>query len=304
MSPSRRCLSILLSATVVGAPAGAAQRTADPTRRAGPSPAQAERLARRLCDALHALPAQRRQACCGGVATSLAAVCTSEMAAAIRRGALSIDASNIDRCASESEKQLTGCSWVTPLLPSPPAACTGLVTGKLGAGAACQSSLECENGLYCRGVSAGRSGVCRPPAPPHAVCEFPADNIASYARAVDDPRHASCEGRCEKGQCLPFASAGSACVSSALCQPGLHCVGGKCAATPLPGVGDSCAATNVCDAGAYCDGGRCAALKDAGAACALPFECRALACDKAPDAKLGKCADACVAAASPSPARR
>jgi hypothetical protein len=267
--------------------------------KAVPAPAKEDPLARRVCDALHGLPSTRRQACCGGMASNLAAACADALTAAIRRRAITIQGARIDRCVSETERALAGCSWVTPLLPNLPAACAGIVAGTLKEGAACHSSLECVDGLYCRGVSAAQPGVCRPPAAPRSRCELPADNLAAYARAREDPRHASCEGRCERGQCLPFIPAGGACVSSALCVPGLHCMEGKCQAKPLPGIGDACSASNVCEAGAYCDAGKCEALKEAGAACRLPFECRALACEKTPGSRTGKCADACIVEAPP-----
>jgi len=300
------CLRTVLVLVLTGpwpalASAQAQSSAASPARSAR---APQDLLAKRLCDALHELPARRRQACCGSTASSLAAVCTDELTAAVRRRTITIQAAGIDRCVGESEKALAGCSWVTPLLPNPPAACAGLVAGTLKDGASCHSSMECVDGLYCRGVSAAQPGVCRPPAAPRSACEFPADNLAAYARASEDPRHPSCEGRCEKGQCLPFIPAGRACLSSALCLPGLHCLGGKCEAKPLPGIGEVCVASNVCEAGAFCDAGKCQPLKDAGAACSLPFECRSLACEKTPGSKTGKCTDVCMVKAPSIPGSR
>lgn len=250
-------------------------------------------LARRLCDALHSLPAKRKQECCGAAA-SLAEACAQEVTASIRRGATSLDAARIDRCSAETERQLQGCAWVTPLQPSRPAPCGGLLDGKLGAGLACRSSLECGDGLYCRGLSPTAAGVCRPPAETGARCEVPADNLAAFALAKDDLRHPECKGRCVKGQCLALAPLGQACVSSALCASGLNCIAGRCQALPLPRIGESCAGKTSCEAGAFCDAGTCAAVKGAGESCAQSFECRALACIKAPGAAKGACADACT----------
>jgi hypothetical protein len=290
-------LGLLLSLTLVGVWADAASpqgtRSATPKAAARSQP-RTELVARRLCDALHALPAKRRQTCCGGGASSLAKVCTDELIAAIRRGAVTIQESGVERCEAETEKELTGCSWVTPLLPDLPVACADLVAGHLPNGGACRSSLECSDGLYCRGVSGSQPGVCRPPVPPNAACEFPADNLAAFARAVDDQRHAPCAGRCQKGRCVVLAPAGGPCASSAQCSAGFHCVGGSCEAKPLRGIGELCAASSACKAGTYCHEGKCEPLKEAGAACQAPFECRALACDKVPGATAGRCADACV----------
>ena len=285
-----------------GAPAAARTPKAPPAPKATlPAAALEDPLALRLCDALHTLPAKRKQECCGAKTASLATVCTQELTAAIRRGAVTLEAAKIDRCAAETERQLEGCSWVSPLQPKRPAACAGLIGGRLQAGGACQSSLECSDGLFCKGLSPIRAGVCRPPAEPQNRCEAPADNLAAFVRSKDDPRHPECKGRCVKGQCLAVLPEGGACLSSASCVAGLNCIGGRCQALSLPRVGEPCVGKTGCDAGAYCDAGKCAAVKGAGEACAMPFECRAFACAKAPGAATGTCADPCVAASAPRP---
>lgn len=252
-------------------------------------------LAKRLCDVLHALPAKRKQECCGTAVASLADLCTQELTASVRRGTVTLDSAGIDRCGVEAERQLAGCAWVTPLAPSRPAACGGLIGGKLRSGASCRSSLECGDGLFCRGLSPAGAGVCQPPAEASARCEAPADNLAAFARAKNDPRHAECKGRCVKGKCVPPTPAGEACVSSVLCAAGMNCIAGRCQALPLPTLGASCAGKTSCDAGAFCDAGSCRAVKEAGERCSMPFECRALACAKPKGQDTGTCADPCPA---------
>jgi hypothetical protein len=269
--------------------------TSVPSKGLSPDP-----LARRLCDALHALPAERKNQCCGTGSSHLANVCSEELSVSLRTGAVGLDAAAIDRCAAETSRQLEGCDWVTPLAPSLPEACQGLVRGRLKPGARCRSSLECGDGLYCRGVSPTAEGVCAAPAAPRTRCEVPADNLAAFARARDDARHPSCDGLCLKGQCLPFAAAGGTCTSGAQCLPGLHCIGGRCEDRPLPKRGEPCLG-KTCGAGAFCDAGRCAALKGEGAPCALPFECRALACVTSPAAKVGKCGAPCRPTSAAAP---
>src|SRR5262249_33745398 len=129
--------------------------------------------------------------------------------------------------------------------------------------------------------------------PVRTRCEVPADNLASYVRAADDPRHPACDGLCIKGECLPFAPAGASCASSSGCVPGLHCVAGVCQDRELPKAGEACGGRTSCGAGAFCQDGRCRPQKAAGEACTLSSECRALACVKAQGATVGKCAEPC-----------
>jgi hypothetical protein len=279
VSPRRLAVIVALLLAVAHQPSAAAGK--------------GEALAQRLCDALHTLPAQRKQACCGAPGASLAAACVQETTAAVRRATVSLDTARIEGCAAEAATQLEGCGWVTPLLPDLPAACVGVIGGKVKAGGACYSSLECGDGLYCRGVSPTNAGLCRPPQEAGAACEVPADNLSAFTRAKDDPRHPSCQGRCVKSKCLPLAPAGGACVSSALCAAGLNCIAGRCENRPLPKVAESCAGKTECAPGAYCQDGKCVALKGQGESCRLPFECRGLSCDKAPGAKAGTCGSPC-----------
>jgi hypothetical protein len=279
-------------ATPTPSPGGAPRPMARPTRPV---------LARRLCDALHALPTARQAQCCrASPLPSLAGVCAETLSASLRQGAVSLDAARVDRCATEAARQLEGCGWVAPVLPDLTQACQGVVRGRLAAGAACRSSLECPERHFCKGLAPGRPGACAPRGPARTRCEVPSDPLAAFTRAVDDPAHAVCDGVCVKGQCAPLAPAGGACQTAAQCAPGLGCLAGRCETGDLPAIGEACAGQAGCQAGAYCEGGRCRRLKDAGETCALPFECRALECAKAPGAPAGTCGDPCRAAAAAS----
>ena len=268
----------------------------EPARRASTKP---DTLAQRLCDALHTLPAARKKECCGTTLSSLAGVCTQELSASLRSGAVTLDPAQIDRCAVQTAKQLEGCDWVTPLVPRPPDACLDVVHGQRKAGTRCRSSVECLDGLFCRAAAPGREGVCAAPRAARTRCDVPADNLAAFTRAEDDGRHLGCEGLCIKGQCLPFSPAGGRCQSSAACMPGLHCISGQCQDRPLPKIGESCAGSTSCGAGAYCEAGRCAALKNEGESCTLPTECRAIECVVAPGATAGKCGNPCGLSSRP-----
>jgi hypothetical protein len=276
---------------------------------AGPKPSTAAAakpvespVARRYCDALHALPAQRRQECCPRTAaTSVADLCTAEVSAALARGAVTLDASAVDRCAAAMAKRLEGCDWVTPVAPPLPAECKGLFQGGLAKGTPCASALECKDGLFCRGASAGRNGVCAPPAAVRAPCSTPFDNLSTFAGGRGDPRHSECEGRCFKGQCYPVAGPGGECISSAFCASGLTCSSGRCTENPPAKLGDACAKVSGCELGAFCnDDGRCVPLKGAGEPCTGVWECRGLRCDRTPGAPTGYCGDPCGGLPTPA----
>lgn len=262
---------------------------------ARPGTAKPDPLAERLCDALHTLPAKRKSQCCGTTPSSLAGICSQELSASIRRGAATLDAAQVDRCTAETSRQLEGCDWVTPLLPKLPDACRDVVRGRLKAAARCRSSLECPDGLSCKGVGPEQKGVCAAAGVARERCEVPADSLAAFTRTKDDPRHPVCDGFCIKGQCLPFSPLGGVCQSSSQCTPGLNCISGRCQQRPLPGIGEPCRGNTGCEAGASCQTGRCLALKNAGEACALPFECRAFECVKPQGAQFGTCGEPCGA---------
>lgn len=282
---------------VVIAPAAADEEPDEATETApvaAPAQVEPDPLAIRLCDALFTVPAARREACCGFAGPSLAQLCAGELSAAIQRGTVEIDPAAVDRCVAATAAELVGCDWVTPLLPPLPAACERLVGGRLAEGSPCRSALECADGLRCRGLTRDAAGVCAPPTPVRTACERTLDPLAAYTRSQDDPRHPACEGRCAGGQCLPIQNAGDRCVVSALCPAGTRCVDGRCDERPLAELGEPCDPTLGCEPGSVCDDGACIVPKPAGAPCQLPFECRALACAKAPGEALGRCADPCL----------
>jgi hypothetical protein len=280
-------------ATAARGPTSSAAATSDRAERVDP-------IAARLCHALHGLPAARRAECCGRAGANLAGLCAAELSASLRRGAVAIDGAGVEQCTADATRELAGCDWVSPRPPKPPDSCTRTIAGQRDRGSACHSSLECRDGLHCRGAQPERPGICVAPSPPHARCEVPADNLAAFTGLRGDPRHRECDGLCLKGQCLPLAEAGAPCSSSAACAPGLHCIAGRCEARGFPQIGEPCAENTPCETGAYCSSGRCAAVKQAGEPCSVPSECRGLACEKRPGAAVGTCAGRCGASVPPS----
>src|SRR2546425_4012855 len=77
------------------------KRRKEPARRSSTKP---DTLAERLCDALHTLPAARKEECCGKALSSLARVCTQELSTALRSGAVTLDPAQIDRCERQTAK--------------------------------------------------------------------------------------------------------------------------------------------------------------------------------------------------------
>src|SRR5262249_386139 len=93
-------LLIAIAPRALAAPADHRPRQAPPARKpSAPAASAADPVAGRLCDALHALPAKRKAECCGTSAASLADLCSSEVTAALRRGAVRVDGAAVDRCA-------------------------------------------------------------------------------------------------------------------------------------------------------------------------------------------------------------
>ena len=191
-----------------------------------------DQLSRRLCDALQGVPASRKAQCCGtSPSAGLASACTREVDRALREHAITLAAADVDRCAADTARALDGCTWVTPWMPETPSSCRGIVRGRRDAGASCRSSLECADGLFCRGAGPATSGVCTPPGRPGANCSGIPDALATYARETDgDTRHPECAGYCLRGRCTAPVALGGECSSSRQCAAGTQCASGRCVA--------------------------------------------------------------------------
>jgi hypothetical protein len=249
----------------------------------------------RLCDALYTLPEARKAQCCATAPGSgLAGECVRTLTAAVHDGAIVLDAAKVERCVQDASAAYQGCEWVTPLAPATPASCVGFVQGRLQAGAACRSSLECADGLACRGARPTTAGVCAAPGSVGAACGAGPDTLAIYLKdAHYQDQHPECQGFCRGGRCVDFLGSGGACSSDLQCGPGRRCDSGKCVGTPPAKIGEACTG-NACEPGARCAGGRCIPLKKNGETCSSPFDCLA-SCVAAPGAIAGVCGPLCVA---------
>lgn len=263
-----------------------------PATASQPPAAAPDPLAQRLCDALHTLPETRMAQCCGRApSSSLAGECARTLSGALEAKAVRLDAADVGRCAEVASQALAGCDWVTPLMPRSPEACRGLVTGEKAVGAPCSSSLECNEGLFCRGGGSA-AGVCASPGGVGAPCGTSEDLLASYVRQTDlEVLHPECAGHCMAGGCAAFLPLGGACSSNRQCAREQHCGAGHCREGAFAASGEACTATS-CGPGTFCKEGKCAALKAAGEPCTSPFECKA-ACVMAEGAKAGTCGMKC-----------
>lgn len=249
-------------------------------------------LAKQFCDTLHALPEARKAQCCGRApSSSLAGECARTLSAALQTKAVRLDAAGLDRCAKAAAQELSGCDWVTPVMPRNPEVCRRMVQGDKAAGAACSSSLECKEGLFCRG-GGSTAGVCAAPGAIGAPCGRAEDMLASYTRQTDmEIRHPECTGFCVAGSCTGFVALGGGCSSSRQCAPGQHCGSGHCREGAFSTSEETCTASS-CAPDTTCKDGKCVALKAAGQPCTSPFECKA-ACNIPQGAKVGTCGMKC-----------
>lgn len=213
-------------------------------------------LARRTCEALHVLPGRRVGECCGRPAPHyLFDECVRVLGAALQKESVALDPRAVTRCRESVAQSFAGCDWVTPSQPLPPAACQGLVKGRVTEGGPCRSSLECVAPLHCSERAAGEPGRCRAPQAIGAPCASGADPLAAYLLERDVPRsHPLCADFCSalSQRCEALPAVASACVASIHCVPGQRCVDGRCAIAPKPAraqAGASCASDLDCDTG-------------------------------------------------------
>ena len=235
-----RCwLRAMFAVLLVGCRCGEAPRSAPPVP--AKFPASAATLARRVCDVLQRQPAQRRAQCCGAEPRHFALECEQALGGALARQALEIDEAALEECAAASAREQSGCDWVTPGQPLPPAQCRALARGRVQAGDSCRSALECAASLHCAGSTPSEAGHCAAPEPAGSACEASADALATWLFAATERQHPACAGGCSllTHQCqdepraaphatgLARAQPGEACRSDLECESG-GCEAGRC----------------------------------------------------------------------------
>jgi hypothetical protein len=280
----RHGLAALLAALVAGCggcgvkatggPPGppAARRAEDGVRPVYETAGPADPRAARLCQALYALPEERRATCCGSrPGLALTDACAGLVSAALGSGALLLESARVDACTLALGRAYAGCEWVGPFGPAFPKECQGLFRGQRTVGETCRSSLECASDLLCAGAGPTDEGRCAPAGGKGASCSTSVDALATYTRQDVDSLHPQCQGLCRRHRCEDAATAGAACETSQQCRPGHHCADGLC----LDGLaleGQRCWGGD-CAEGLRCLNGKCFAPQKDGAACSSDFEC-------------------------------
>ncbi|GAC1351748.1 MAG: hypothetical protein NVSMB1_07790 [Polyangiales bacterium] len=282
-----------LAQAAASAAEGAEGPDLDEVRSVYPLEVAKDPIAQEFCAVLHDLRETRRAACCEQkVGLVLTAECVRMLSAALSAKALTLDRDDVKRCETAMAKSLSGCDWVGPFPPGPPAECQGILHGALKARAICRSTLECEGNLHCRGAGPTQAGWCMPPNPDGAGCGSGVDALAGYAlQNQTGVTHPECSGVCDMHRCAAAKNVGSVCKVSVECRTGLSCAGGICAAVAPAKVGQPCPA-HVCEGGARCLQGKCVARKAAGEACDSDFDCTG-GCVRAPSSKSGTCGKRC-----------
>lgn len=246
--------------------------------------------ARELCQALHALPAERRAACCGGApGQTLVAECARMLSLALASGNVELDARRTAACLADQHSAFAGCGWVGPSAPPLPEVCQGLTVGKLDSGGRCRSSLECRDGLRCRGLGPTQAGVCDAPGAPTTACELGVDPLAVYL-IQDSRNHPECAGTCLRRTCITAVAAGEACSYGGQCGPDAHCAAGHCAPGRFAKDGEPCS-VGACAPGSVCHDGSCVPRKKEGGRCTTDEEC--LGACLSPDGGSGVCGMRC-----------
>jgi hypothetical protein len=222
------------------------------------SSAKTEASAVALCSALHELPSRRRAECCGEPPVIVYFdECVRLLSNAVRARSLRIESANVALCGAKVAEKTRGCDWVAPALATSPPECARAVTGLVGEGGRCSSSLECEGALHCRGQGATTPGVCRGPEAAGGGCGTSVDSLATYlgVRALEEQKP-QCENFCDltSHRCAPKPAPGAPCLASVHCASDQACSDGHCAplesarlARALPG--ESCTTDLDCGAG-------------------------------------------------------
>jgi hypothetical protein len=251
--------------------------------------------ATRFCEAVQLLPVTRRANCCAETDPLRMPTdeCVRTLTAALGAHAVTLSPSDVDGCAAAMRLATAGCDWVTARESAVPPACTGIIRGTLRAKQRCRSSLECDDGLHCQGLSAVDVGVCGAPKASSLPCHTAIDVLAAYTRQDDlDHEHPECAGYCARSQCKDAVPQGGPCTLDLQCGRS-RCESGRCLSEKLPSAGQPCA--GACAYGSRCVDGACVTPRSEGQACEADGQCRG-ACVRPDGGLFGACNKSCWAA--------
>jgi hypothetical protein len=236
--------------------------------------AEASPVAQRLCNALYAIPADRRAACCSGKPSPGLGLtqCVATLSSALRSGAVSLQESAVAACEAAQTKVYAGCDWVGSNPPAIPAECQDLIRGGRKSGELCRSSLECQDGQRCLGSGPTQAGRCGPPKTDGQICRQSVDALAGFVRQDDERHHPECAGFCGHYRCAPRTTPGGDCYMAAQCPGGQYCDGSKCISGAGAKEGQACLG-ETCAEGLRCVAFKCAVPLATGASCKSDAQC-------------------------------
>jgi hypothetical protein len=223
----------------------------------------------------------------GACAASFDEELRKQFVADVARDGVVFDATAAGECLVVLRRIVDACHGTSQDLEAYSTTCKRVLTGMLGEGAPCESSVQCASppggDAYCApapgGGSAGRT------------CQVELDAFGGPSRAAGEP----CNGTCHtypdgSSECGSTGSAGTGGgtggpVASGTCrvEEGLYCDSATSKCVALLVAGAPCSVSDVCAAGAYCKcaggtgcfegGGVCSPREPAGASCTSNETC-------------------------------
>src|SRR5262249_17931085 len=103
----------------------------------------------RVCNALSALPRERRAACTGHKpGTALTSECERMLNAAVADGSIALPTAAAERCVADQQARYGSCDFTAATALPPLESCSSMALGQRAPGERCRSSLECGSGLH------------------------------------------------------------------------------------------------------------------------------------------------------------
>jgi hypothetical protein len=279
---------------------------------------------RQYCDSLLASPAY---ACCNDADRAQrqftvrnryasAADCADQMLRAVSEntGMRAFDPQAASKCLGYLQSR--GCN-PTPSsaiqIAEEQAGCNRVIVGVQGVGKPCDTSADCQVGLFCPPVKDTGVSACARPAAATEACngdlpifevDHPPCQPGLFCSLIGDKPEGCPTPPCLDYRCVPFYDEGEACTALECGSgTGLACLDGFCRKGAPSQAGGPCRLTEHCADGLFCDpnanGGSCVARKTAGAPCrsttdpSLVLECKGLC--KGPGDGPGVCGAFCGA---------
>ncbi|MBI2893289.1 MAG: hypothetical protein HYY06_07030 [Deltaproteobacteria bacterium] len=215
--------------------------------------------------------------------------CDEEIGEPVESGARAFQSAPAWTCLEGVESILADCSLKGADLY--PDECDEILVGLRGAGDACESDGDCQEGLECPDDTCVRMPLEGDPCLPDDECA--SDHFCDAdgtCREYRGPGGACPEGwECDSdlycdprsGTCAPYLDAGEGCGHATwACGDDLYCASGSQSCAPYPREGESCADAGYCDGDLWCDEESiCQRPRGAGDECADGEQCSSYECE-------------------------